>query len=98
MKTKLVSLSALLLLLATASFAQTAPPPPPAPAKDQNIIIHKNGDSKEKTTIVIDGDKVTINGKPAEDYKGSDITIMNGNRYNHNWVRPVAPIAPFPPQ
>src|SRR5579875_3386938 len=98
MKTKFVSLSALLILLVTASFAQTAPPPPPPPAKDQNIIIHKNGDSKEKTTIVIDGDKVTINGKPAEDYKGSDITIMNGNRFNHNSITPAIPIVPLAPQ
>ncbi len=98
MKTKFVSLSALLILLATATFAQIAPPPPPAPAKNENIIIHKNGDSKEKTTIVIDGDKVTINGKPAEDYKGSDVTIMNGNRFNHNSLMPPVPIAPLPPQ
>ena len=98
MKTKFVSLSALLILLATATFAQIAPPPSPAPAKNENIIIHKNGDSKEKTTIVIDGDKVTINGKPAEDYKGSDVTIMNGNRFNHNSLMPPVPIAPMPPQ
>ena len=95
MKTKLVSLSALLILLATAAFAQTTPTPQ---SKNENIIIHKNGDSKEKTTIVIDGDKVTINGKPAEDYKGSDITIMNGNRFNHNSMMPPVPIAPLPPQ
>lgn len=95
MKIKLVSLSALLLLLATASFAQTTPPSSP---KDENIIIHKNGNSKEKTTIVIDGDKVTINGKPAEEYQGSNITIMNGNRFNHNSPMPPLPVAPLPPQ
>ncbi len=98
MKTKLISLSALLLLLATASYAQMAPTPPTPSSKDENIIIHKKGESKEKTTIVIDGDKVTINGKPAEDYKGSDITIMNGNRFNHNTLMPPLPIAPLPPQ
>lgn len=44
--------------------------------KQKDIIIRKKGESKEKTTIVIDGDKVTINGKPAEDYKDDDIEIM----------------------
>ena len=44
--------------------------------KQKDIIIRKKGDSKEKTTIVIDGDKVTINGKPAEDYKDDDVEIM----------------------
>ncbi|MDQ2753050.1 MAG: PDZ domain-containing protein [Bacteroidota bacterium] len=97
MKTTFVSLSVLFVMLAPTSFAQTSPEPVPK-SKDQNIIIHKKGDSKEKTTIVIDGDKVTINGKPAEDYKGGDITIMNGNRFNHNAPMPPMPIAPLPPQ
>src|SRR6478735_12844862 len=45
--------------------------------KDGDVIIRKKGDSKEKMTIVIDGDKVTINGKPAEDYKNDDIEILH---------------------
>jgi len=47
------------------------------PKKDGDVIIRKKGDSKEKMTIVIDGDKVTINGKPAEDYKNDDIEILH---------------------
>lgn len=46
----------------------------------QKIIISKKGNKKEKTTIVIEGDKVTINGKPVE--KGNkDIVIeqFDGN-------------------
>ncbi len=97
MKTNLISLSLLLIIFASASFAQTALTPP-VKEKDQNIIIHKKGDNKEKTTIVIEGEKVTINGKPASDYKDGDITIVNGNRFNHNSISPVPPIAPFPPQ
>ncbi|QEC67069.1 PDZ domain-containing protein [Panacibacter ginsenosidivorans] len=45
--------------------------------KDGDVIIRKKGDSKEKMTIVIDGDKVTINGKPVEDYKNDDIEILH---------------------
>lgn len=44
--------------------------------KHSDLIIRKKGDSKEKMTIVIDGDKVTVNGKPVEDYKSDDLDIM----------------------
>ncbi|MES2330956.1 MAG: PDZ domain-containing protein [Bacteroidota bacterium] len=48
----------------------------PKKEKDQTITIRKKTDSKEKTTIVIDGDKVTVNGKPIEDLKDSDIEVL----------------------
>lgn len=44
--------------------------------KSEDIIIHKNGDSNNKMNIEIDGDNVTVNGKPLADYHGSDVTIM----------------------
>lgn len=47
-----------------------------AQEKDQHIVIRKKSDSKEKTTVVIDGDKVTINGKPIEEYKNEDIEVI----------------------
>src|SRR5437867_2833017 len=47
--------------------------------KDEDIIIRKKGDSKEKLTIVIDGDKVTINGKPVDEYKSDDVDIIHGD-------------------
>lgn len=65
----------------------------------EQIIITRKGDTKEKVIVEINGDKVTINGKPAEDLKG-DIsvnrhTIRSGNRtmafsspngnWNYNW-------------
>lgn len=40
----------------------------------QEIIIRKKGHKKEKTTIVIEGDKVTVNGKPVE--KGNKDIIV----------------------
>lgn len=46
--------------------------------KKEQIIIRKKGDKTEKTTIVIEGDKVTINGKPVE--KGDkDVIIQRFN-------------------
>jgi serine protease Do len=47
--------------------------------KDEDVIIRKKGDSKEKLTIVIDGDKVTINGKPVDEYKSDDVDIIHGD-------------------
>ena len=43
--------------------------------KNEEIIIRKKGDSPSKTTIVIDSNNITINGKPLADYNG-DVTIM----------------------
>ena len=41
---------------------------------EQIIITRKNAD-KGKVTVEIDGDKVTVNGKPIEDLKGDDIIV-----------------------
>lgn len=73
----------------------------------EQIIIKKKGDKKEKTTIVIDGDNVTINGKPASEYKGdisvdlpgSDMdlafTIDGGD--GQAWSYATPPMPPMPP-
>jgi serine protease Do len=44
--------------------------------KEESITIRHKGDKKEKLTIVVDGDKITVNGKPLEDLKDSDIEIL----------------------
>jgi len=44
--------------------------------KTKEIIIRKNGDKTEKMTIVVDGDNITINGKPVNDFKRGDVTIL----------------------
>jgi serine protease Do len=41
----------------------------------QEIIIRKKGDKDTKITVEIKGDKVTINGKPLNEFKDGDITI-----------------------
>jgi serine protease Do len=44
------------------------------------IVITVKGDAKEKIVIEVVGDKVTVNGKPAEDLKDGDVRVMR-NRY-----------------
>ena len=43
---------------------------------DQRIIIHKKDSTKEKITVVIDGDNVTVNGKPIDDFISDDVEII----------------------
>jgi len=66
----------------------------------EQIIITKKGDNKEKINVEINGDKVTVNGKPIEDLKDGDISVKrnkwkgddhtmvfsspNGN-WSYNW-------------
>ncbi len=49
--------------------------------KEEQIIIRKkSGDDTGKTVIVIEGDKITVNGKPMDDFNGKNITIMKMKR------------------
>jgi serine protease Do len=41
----------------------------------QEIIIRKNGEKDVKLKVEIDGDNITINGKPMSEFKDKDITI-----------------------
>lgn len=41
----------------------------------EQITITRNSDSKEKTVIEINGDKITVNGKPIEDLKDGDVKV-----------------------
>lgn len=78
---KILKLSAIALILAAPSlktFAQEKSKPKEK-KESSDIIIHKKGDTNEKLTIVIDGDKVTVNGKPVEDYKSDDVDIIRGD-------------------
>ncbi len=60
---------------------------PSTPKKSEEIIIRKNGNNTSKTIIEIDGDSVTINGKPLSEYKDGDISVIQRdliNRGSHN--------------
>lgn len=74
------------LMVSAGSFAQTAPKTTaPKEEKKEIIIEKKEGSKKEKMVIEIDGANVTINGQPADQYKGKerividDDIIINGN-------------------
>lgn len=43
--------------------------------EQENIIIHRTGDTKEKMVIEINGDKITVNGKPIDQIKDGSVTI-----------------------
>jgi serine protease Do len=56
----------------------------------EQIIITKRGDSNDKVVVEINGDKVTVNGKPVEDLKGDDISVNihklgRGSSFSYNW-------------
>ena len=89
--------SALLLALGFSAniYAQDAKVKSPK-AADENIIIRKKSTNTEKLTIVVDGDKITINGKPVDDYKsdGVEVTKQKGwNSVNGVYAYTIPPVA-----
>jgi serine protease Do len=52
--------------------------------KEENIIIKKNGDAKEKLTVVVEGETITINGVPIEDFKDENIEIRRSKSSSFN--------------
>ena len=65
-------------VIAASAFAQDSKSKSPKPKieKTEEVIIKKDGDTKEKMTIVVDGDNVTINGKPVDEFENKHIIIM----------------------
>lgn len=64
-----------MVLASSGSQAQESP----KAQEKKEIIIREKGDQKEKMTIVIDGDRVTVNGKPLAEYDGDNIVIRKRN-------------------
>jgi serine protease Do len=52
----------------------------------QQIIITKKADSKEKVVVEINGDKITVNGKPIDQLKDDEISV-NVHKVRGNNVR-----------
>jgi len=50
----------------------------------RSITITRNGNKDEKIVVEVNGDKVTVNGKPIEEYKGNNV-IVNHNRNGNAW-------------
>jgi serine protease Do len=80
------AIAALLATLAIPSFGQdTKDKEKEKESKDtkkevEQITIVRKSDSKDKTVIEINGDKITVNGKPIEDLKDGDVTVHR-NKY-----------------
>jgi serine protease Do len=76
-----------ILLSSLGTYAQTSPKGEKGEKteKKEIIIEKKEGTKKEKMVIEIDGENVTINGKPAEEFEGKgriiidDDIVINGN-------------------
>jgi serine protease Do len=75
--------------------------------KQEEIIIKKKADKDGKMTIVIDGDDVTINGKPVTEFNDDDLSVRKIKRdfsfdgphtdvREFGWAPPV-PVPPMPP-
>lgn len=58
--------------------------------KSERIIIKKNGDAKEKMTVIVDGDKVTVNGKPVDQLNDKDVQVLKefGNEGSFSFELP----------
>ncbi|MFT3948854.1 MAG: PDZ domain-containing protein [Agriterribacter sp.] len=108
MNTSMYKRSALAFVAAACVFATTglqAQEKKNKKTKQEQIIIKKKGDKEEKTTIVIDGDNVTINGKPANEYKGDVSVNLRDDDVNFDIsidsdgeeLAAIAPIPPAPP-
>src|SRR6187549_411798 len=44
----------------------------------EEITIIRKSDDKTKTIVEINGDKITVNGKPIEELKDGDVTVHRG--------------------
>ncbi len=89
----LLFMAGLFALQATAQSSRETP----SGTKDENIIIHKKGNSNEKLTIVVDGDQITVNGKPVDEFKGKNIEISR-NKNTYRFTGPEMPMGPGGPR
>ena len=95
MNTKIVPASLLALCLTIGANAQTKENTVAPKPKQESITIRKKSDSKEKVTIVIDGDNITVNGKPVEDMKSEDIEVLRNKGIGPLMPKIKARIAPM---
>jgi serine protease Do len=47
--------------------------------RSQEIVIRKKGGKTDKMTIIVDGDNVTINGKPVDEFRNNNVTVFKRN-------------------
>lgn len=52
----------------------------------QQVIITRKGDKNEKIVVEVNGDKVTVNGKPLDEYKGDNVTVRRNRTKDNTWA------------
>jgi serine protease Do len=58
----------------------------------QQIIITRSGEKDEKVVVEINGDKVTVNGKPIDEFKDKDVKVrVNRLRDSEAFAYPRSP-------
>lgn len=91
MKRNFVYLCALLLISSfSAETLNAQQTDKPKKKKQEKIIIQKNEGTK-KMVIEVDGDKVTVNGKPVEEFEGAEIDILTEDIMPPRPPRAMAP-------
>lgn len=55
--------------------------------KKDEVTVKTKKEGSEKMTIVIDGDNITINGKPVTEYKGDNIIIRRDGLNELNYIK-----------
>ncbi|MGH2649130.1 MAG: PDZ domain-containing protein, partial [Ginsengibacter sp.] len=73
---KNILLGVILIAGITLSSQSQAQEKAPKEKKTEEIIIRKNGNKDNKMTIQVDGDSITVNGKPLSEYHDGDVTVM----------------------
>ena len=67
----------ILCMLAVMAVSAQETPKSKDKKEKEEIIIRNKKEGNEKMTIVIDGDRITINGKPVTEYKGDNIILRH---------------------
>jgi serine protease Do len=76
MKSSALIITAVIGLSAAAQDTKDKTAKDKSTVKEDEIIIRKKGDKGDKMTIVVDGDKVTINGKAVDEFKNDNVTVL----------------------
>lgn len=87
---KIVCFMVAAFCISATSFAQTESK---KEKEEEDIIIKRSGKNKEKITVVVDGDNITVNGKPLAQFKDGDIEIIRG-KGGFRLIAPTPPSAP----
>ncbi len=82
MKFKFITLAIIAITLCSKAFTQETKKDTASKQTKTITIRKKVSDNNQKMTIVVDGDNVTINGKPIDAMNDSDIQVIKGNARN----------------